>query len=336
MIVATLVRGCFTTYFHSISFPNKLVRFSKVTRVTASVGKRKLSRLAIHERRFYAANRAFGRFGIRTFNPVTMNKPHSHGHLEINFTQDFEIDYDLNGSKVTVEANRGVAFWAGIPHQLTTIRPLTPSPGKQCNIYLPLDSFLMMRHIKPLQVALLSGGLVVLPETLFRNEDAMRWYDDYRTGDFERSELVKMELNALFRRVATEGPKYLRTPEFQINKDRELSSRNIHHVILMIQHIVENSEKPLRNSEITSVTGLHENYAIGLFKRVMHIPIKQFVIRMRLLHARAMLVESTMSIQSIAVRSGFSSMSQFYTHFERYYGMTPSAIRKEYLQANAY
>lgn len=294
--------------------------------------KRKITRLPAHERRFYAANRAFGRFGIRVFDPVTMDKPHWHGHLEINFAQDFEIVYDMNGTSVTVAANRGVAFWAGIPHQLTEVRPLARSPGKQCNIYLPLDSFLMMRHISPLQVALLSGGLVSLPETLFRNEDAMRWYADYRSGDFERSELAKMELNALFRRVAAEGLSYVRAPEFELSKNRELSSLNIHHVILMVRHILENSEKPLRNSDITSVTGLHENYALALFTRVMRVPVKKFLIRMRLLRARALLVESTMSISTIAERSGFSSMSQFYTHFHNSYGMTPSAVRKEYLQ----
>ncbi len=40
--------------------------------------------------------------------------------------------------------------------------------------------------------------MVVLPESLCDVGLIQRWYLDYRTGDFERAEIVKMELNALF------------------------------------------------------------------------------------------------------------------------------------------
>jgi AraC-like DNA-binding protein len=299
---------------------------------TAQRNARSITPLPSHERHFYASNRAFGRFGIRVFDPVIMDKPHWHGHLEINFAHDFEMAYDVNGTTVTVEANRAVAFWAGIPHRLTDIRPMTASPGKLCNIYLPLDSFLMMRHVAPLQVALLGGGMISLPEALCRSEDVLRWYADYRSGDFERSEVVKMELNALFRRAAIEGLAYVMQPRHEIGGNRELSSLHIRHVISMIRHVLENVEKPMRNIDITSVTGLHENYALALFSRVMRVPLKQFVVRMRMLRARALLVESTMPISLVAEASGFSSLSQFYAQFQKSYGITPAAVRREYLQ----
>jgi AraC-like DNA-binding protein len=80
------------------------------------------------------------------------------------------------------------------------------------------------------------------------------------------------------------------------------------------------------------VTGLHENYALSIFTRIMQTPLKQFVLRMRLVRARALLVESSMAIGSVAEASGFASLSQFYAQFRRAYGMTPAAVRKDYLR----
>ena len=92
----------------------------------------------------------------------------------------------------------------------------------------------------------------------------------------------------------------------------------------MVRFILENLDQPLKNAEIAAVTCLHENYAIALFSRIMRIPPRQFMVRMRLMRARALLVESSMAIPSVAEASGFSSMSQFYHRFREAYGVTPA------------
>lgn len=285
-----------------------------------------------HERHFYSTKRAFGRFGIRVFDPVVMAQPHWHGHIEVNFANDFEMDYVVDGEPLTLPANRLVVFWAGVPHQLIRLHEVGAGPFKQSNIYLPLDAFLMMNHIAGLQVSLLSGAMIVLPEDLGSIGQMQRWYTDYRSGDFERSELVKMELNALFRRASLDKIDYLRRPKTDLEGDRTLSSAHIRHVIAMVRHVLENLEKPLRNADITLVTGLHENYALSLFTRVMQVPLKQFLIRMRLMRARALLVESSMAIAAVVQNSGFSSISQFYHQFREAYGVTPNALREQYMQ----
>jgi transcriptional regulator GlxA family with amidase domain len=114
--------------------------------------------------------------------------------------------------------------------------------------------------------------------------------------------------------------------------ERALSSVHIRHVIAMVRLVLENLEKPLKNADITAVTGLHENYALGLFTRIMQIPLKQFVLRMRLMRARALLVESSLAIASVAEASGFTSISQFYHQFKVAYGIAPNAVRNQYLR----
>lgn len=285
-----------------------------------------------HDRHFYSRLRAFGRFGIRIFDPVLMPQPHWHGHIEANFASNFRMTYDIDGTRLVVPENRLVLFWAGVPHQLTGIEPISPGPTRLANIYLPLDSFLQMHHIMPLQVALIGRGMVALPQSMCDDTLVQRWYADYRSGDFERAEIVKMELNALFRRAAITNFDFLRPPQHDIGLDRSLSSAHVRHVIAMVRFVLENLERPLRNADVTAVTGLHENYAVVLFSRTMQVPLKQFISRMRLMRARALLVESSIAIASVAEQCGYNSMTQFYAQFRAGYGISPAALRHHYVQ----
>jgi AraC family transcriptional regulator, melibiose operon regulatory protein len=290
------------------------------------------SGLPSHERHFYARNRAFGRFGMRMFRPEIMALPHWHGHVEANFCRGAGLGYDFNGAGISVPADTCVFFWAGVPHQLLRIEPTGAEQPRLCNIYLPLDNFLLMRFIARLQVELLSGAMVEVPSELCDATTIERWYKDYRSGDFERCELVKMELNALFRRLLTAPLAYVVSPGEQWGTDRSLSSTHIRHVIEMVRFVMENLDARLSNADIAAVTGLHQNYALGLFSRVMRLPLRRFVIRMRLMRARALLVESTEAIPSVALASGFSSISQFYHHFRQAYGLSPRELREQYLR----
>lgn len=285
-----------------------------------------------HDRHFYSQLRAFGRFGIRIFEPVLMAQPHWHGHIEANFASHMRMTYDIDGTRLIVPENRLVLFWAGVPHQLTGVERLSDAPARLANIYLPLDSFLQMRHIMALQVAMIGRGMVVLPEELCDEALVQRWYADYRSGDFERAEIVKMELNALLRRAALSEFDFLRPPQHEITLDRSLGSAHVRHVIAMVRFVLENLDKPMLNADVTAVTGLHENYAVSLFSRTMQVPLKQFINRMRLMRARALLVESSTAISSVAEQCGFSSMTQFYAQFRSGYGISPAALRQHYVR----
>jgi AraC family transcriptional regulator, melibiose operon regulatory protein len=284
------------------------------------------------ERRFYANTRAFGRFGMRLFEPKIMEAPHWHGHIEANFLIHARMSYDVDGDPIEVPEGRLVLFWAGTPHRLTSIARTDPEPAKLCNIYIPLDAFLFMPHIARLQVSLLSGAMVMLPVALCDYPMIERWYADYRSGDFERTDLIKMDLNALFRRGLLSDQEFLRTPTTTLGSDREISSAHIRHVVDMVRFILDHLDRPLRNAEVTKVTGLHENYALSIFSRTMKLPLKQFVIRMRLLRARALLTESAMPITLVAEASGFTSISQFYHLFKTAYGLPPQTVRNNYVR----
>ncbi len=291
---------------------------------TALTARQVLDTTPRFERRFHTNTRAFGRFGMRIFAPAAMDSPHWHGHIEANFLSGGSMIYIFDGQEVVVEDGCLVLFWAGVPHQLTEIRRLAGEP-RLCNIYLPLDTFLFMPHIAPLQVAALQGAMIAAPGlvTMQRLEE---WYADYRSREVERHELVKMELNALLRRVCLREFDYLRQPlgTESARHDRQNPTR---HVIVMLRHVLENLDDDLTSSRVAAVTGLNVNYALGLFSRTLGISLKRFIIRMRLLRARALLLDTDTAIGSIVHSAGFNSVSQFYHHFVRAYGITPHQLR---------
>jgi len=285
------------------------------------------------ERRFYARSRAFGRFGMRIFKPQQMAEPHWHGHIEANFSRHARLHYLVDGAPIVVEPDQLVVFWANVPHQLVKIEPTAAAAPELCNIYLPLDAFLMMPNLPDFQIALINGAMLACPSQLCSFEHLTRWYQDYRSANTERLDIMKMEINALFRRMALSETAPLRAPWLTRSAPHSLSSSHIRHVVAMLRHVLENLDKPLTNAQVTGVTGLHPNYALGIFTKAMNLPLKQFILRMRLLRARGMLLESDAAITTIAVESGFGSTSQFYAHFSAAYGISPSRLRDKHLQA---
>jgi AraC family transcriptional regulator, melibiose operon regulatory protein len=288
---------------------------------------------SVPDRRFYSRTKAFGRFGMRIFKPALMNQPHSHGHVEGNFIRHARMHYVVDGERIVVEPNQLLLFWAGIPHQLVDVEQVSDREPELCNIYLPLDTFLFMPHVPDLQVAMMTGGMVVFDTDLCRHEQLLRWYADYRANDPERLDVLKMELNALFRRAGLGPLNFVKRPWRNSADKHGLASPHVRHVVAMIRQVLENISEPLRNDDVTKVTGLHANYALALFTRTMNIPLKQFIIRMRLLRARGMLLESDTAIATIAIDSGFGSASQFYAHFAAAYGTTPQHLRDSYAAA---
>jgi AraC family transcriptional regulator, melibiose operon regulatory protein len=95
----------------------------------------------------------------------------------------------------------------------------------------------------------------------------------------ERLDVVKMELNALFRRVSLGPFPFLKKPWRDKPTEVGLPTPHVRHVVDMVRHVLENIATPLQNKDVTKITGLHTNYALSLFSNTMQLPLKQFIIR---------------------------------------------------------
>lgn len=283
------------------------------------------------DRSFYSSGKAFGRFGIRSFPPQIMPRPHAHGHIEFNWLTRGSMDYRFDVGQCTIKQDRLVAFWAGIPHQTVALH--NAAEARQINIYLPMDAFLEMPQLGRLTETLMGGGVIQLTPDCIGLETLERWHQDYRSGNSLRADIVRTEIGTMFRRAAITGwDEVLPAWVEQGTGARTRTGSPVRYVVRMVRHIVENISDPLSAESIAHVVGLHPNYATNLFTKVMHIPVQKFVVRMRLIRARSLLFDGSLSIANVAFQSGFVSQTQFYEHFRKAYGMTPSQMRKDTIE----
>ena len=280
------------------------------------------------DRRFYADTAAFGRFGIRWFDPQLMPAEHSHGHIELNWLTAGTMDYTFDGRPVTVPADRLIMFWAGIPHQTTRLDRGPSQDSRQCNVYLPLDSFLHMPHLGKLTETMMGGGVIAHTPDAIEQNTLKRWYQDYRSGNAERTDILKAEISTMLRRTALVGWDEILPPWIEAVGAASRAVSPLRYVVAMVRYIMEHLSEPLTAEDVAKVVGLHPNYALNLFTEVMRVPVRKFVVRMRLIRARSLLFEGNLSIANVAFQSGFASLSQFYEHFRAAYGITPREMRQ--------
>jgi AraC family transcriptional regulator, melibiose operon regulatory protein len=284
------------------------------------------------DRRFYAQTQAFGRFGIRWFDPQIMPQEHFHGHIELNYLTAGSMDYVIDTRPVTIPAGRLVMFWAGIPHQTTGLDRGPKRDSRQCNVYLPLDNFLHMPNLGRLTETMMGGGIVALPPETIGENTLTRWYQDYRSGDAERADILKEEIALMLRRAAVIGWDEIMPAWIEASGGSTRAATPLRYVVAMLRHILEHLSEPLRAEDVAKVVGLHPNYALNLFTDVMRVPMHKFVVRMRLIRARYLLFEGNLSIENVAFESGFTALSQFYVQFRNAYGLTPRQMRAHYLR----
>ena len=136
----------------------------------------------------------------------------------------------------------------------------------------------------------------------------------------------------MLRRASVTGWDNLMDPWIESVTPTTKAATPLRYAVAMIKYVLEHLSDPLPASEVAEVVGLHPNYALNLFSSVMNVSLHKFVVRMRLIRARHLLFEGNLSIENVAYRSGFPSLSQFYVQFRTAYGLTPRQMRAHYLR----
>ncbi len=107
------------------------------------------------------------------------------------------------------------------------------------------------------------------------------------------------------------------------------SSRVINQALHLIEH-----EKVSSVLHLAQTLGLSERHLRRLFARSLGTTPMQCFKTQRLLNAKMLLTDTGISIDRIALYSGFGSVSQFYQHFKSHYKLTPSQLRTKGLCMN--
>ena len=95
----------------------------------------------------------------------------------------------------------------------------------------------------------------------------------------------------------------------------------------ILDYITWNKFGVIRVSDLAAYFGYHEKYISTVFKQMAGIPLKQYIIKEMMEHAKAELTTTNKTIAQIAYSLGYSDSHNFTHAFKKVIGLSPSEYR---------
>jgi AraC family transcriptional regulator, melibiose operon regulatory protein len=270
-------------------------------------------------------------FTCERWTPARMPRPDRHNEVEINLLSSGSLTYLVGGGKVKVPAGRLAIFWAAIPHQIIDVQ----GAAGYYVATIPLAWFLQCRFPEHLVQPVLHGE--VLLDRAADPDDPRRfarWLDDLGADPKNRQRPVFLEMEARLCRLALAlsppAVKPLRGARHASIAAEEVVQAHLSKVEQMAAFIAMNYTEPLTVDDVGEHVGLHPNHAMTVFKRAFGTTLIQYVTEHRISHAKRLLVASGEKVLSIAMASGFGSVSRFNAAFRETCGCSPRAFRDQH------
>jgi AraC-like DNA-binding protein len=249
-----------------------------------------------------------------------------HNEVELNLLEHGRLVYLMGGRRIEVDAGRLTVFWAGVPHQVIEFEGLTD----YYVLTIPLAWFLQWRLPDHFTKPILHGATIVEPDAGRLASDRTRfeaWIEDVRISSEEHCHASLLEIEARLRRLAQSvAADLLHSP--QRKSPAVLEPVQLSRAEQMACFIAQNYTEPLTAEMIGKHVGLHPNYAMTLFRQTFGATLIRYVTQHRLSHAQRLLVTTSDQIVSIALSSGFGSLSRFNEAFRQSFGCTPREYRR--------
>jgi len=98
----------------------------------------------------------------------------------------------------------------------------------------------------------------------------------------------------------------------------------------IIDYIKQNTDRNLKVSDVAFHFGYNAKYLSHLFSNIAGIPLKQFILNVKMDAANFMLIDTNCSINEIAHSLGFTDSHNFAKAYKKVAGMTPTEYRNAF------
>ena len=113
---------------------------------------------------------------------------------------------------------------------------------------------------------------------------------------------------------------------------RQGNTRTFDKINAACRFISENCDKDLTLDSVADHAGFSSCYFSRVFKQIVQCNFVEYLTMQRLKRAQNLLADSDDAITTIAMESGFKSISTFNRVFQKYKGFSPSEFKKHYFQ----
>lgn len=100
-------------------------------------------------------------------------------------------------------------------------------------------------------------------------------------------------------------------------------------ISLAIEYVKQNLNLKLTRKEISQHIHLNPEYFSRLFHKKVGYTFKEYVLREKMKYAAELLVNTSLSVGTIAGKIGFENFSHFSHTFRKYYKQTPQEYRQK-------
>ena len=92
---------------------------------------------------------------------------------------------------------------------------------------------------------------------------------------------------------------------------------------------IKNNAYNIKIKDIAADLAIHTNYFCAVFKKIMGVTPKQFIIERRMMKAKRLIQVEKMEIKKVSEILGYSNQLQFSKEFKKFFGECPSKYKKE-------
>ncbi|HHW49757.1 MAG TPA: AraC family transcriptional regulator [Clostridiaceae bacterium] len=96
-----------------------------------------------------------------------------------------------------------------------------------------------------------------------------------------------------------------------------------------LEYIRQNYSNNITVKDVSSFCHCSESYLSHIFKNKMKTSIMKYINKLRIEHAKILLLNSDSSVSEIALKTGFCDPNYFSVVFKRFTGLSPSEYRKK-------
>lgn len=258
--------------------------------------------------------------------PFWMADYHWHQQVEINVLHKGTIEYAINNAKIQISAGEMAVFWAVTPHRVSNVS----DDAILGIINIPLSAFLGWVLPQEFVQQVMHGGIITsATEGIVSLAESNRWLNFYHSDNNVKNGIISDEVWLMLRRLCMFEYKVEMFSFLRNGSSRHPNDTSYKNVQLMLDYIAKNHNKDIKVDDIAAHVKLHPKYAMGLFKKMLSVSIKQYLIIMRINHAKVLLSNTRKPIKNIASDSGFKYPGSFFAAFKNHIGLTPQQFRDQ-------
>lgn len=236
-------------------------------------------------------------------------KLHWHDFYEIEYIYDGSGEYTINGVSYEICPNK---VFISTPHDFHEIR--FDSETKIINIQFVEDI------LNPDTYDLLSSPIVISDSRkLLSNILEILYVFGPKSGKYSMK-FSKYQLNAALYLIATQFVQSKGQRKYAIND-------HFHNALVYIN---KNYKEEITLSDIARQVNLSPEYLSRLFKKHSGMRVSDYIISMRMNHAKILMKYTDTPVNEMASLSGYNSTPHFIREFKKTFGKSPQKLRKEY------